>query len=90
MLKRSAYTSENRWQRLPRGGFRISSNHSYAAATKVCRLCLARLKKSGGKDRRAPNNSEMKYGIIFPRNAKEAVQFDKENGNLLWQDAILK
>ena len=54
------------------------------------RLCLARLKKYGGKDRRAPNNSGMKYSIRFPRNAKEAVQFDKENGNLLWKNAILK
>ena len=46
-------------------------------------LCFAILKKSGGKDRRAPNNSGMKKGIRFRRNAKEAIQFDKENGNLL-------
>ena len=54
------------------------------------RICLVRLKKYGGKDQRAPNNSGIKYGIIFPRNAKEAVQFDKENGNLLWQNELLK
>ena len=36
-------------------------------------IFLARLKKSGGKDWRAPNNSVIKYGIRFPRNAKEAV-----------------
>ena len=46
-------------------------------------LLLARLKKPGGKDRHAPNNSRMKYGIIVPRNDKEAAQFDQENGNLL-------
>ena len=44
---------------------------------RFCQLFLAILKKSGGKDRRAPNKYGMKYGIRFPRNAKEAVQFDK-------------
>ena len=53
-------------------------------------ICLARLKKTGGKDRRTPNNYGMKYGIRVQRNAKEAAQFDRENGNLLWQNAILK
>ena len=47
-------------------------------------ICLVRLKKPGGKDLSAPNNSGMKYGIRIPINAKEAAQFDKENGNLLW------
>ena len=28
------------------------------------------------------------YGIRIPRNAKEAIQFDKENGNTFWQNAI--
>ena len=32
----------------------------------------------------------MKYGIRVPRNAKETAQFDKENGNSLWANAILK
>ena len=49
-----------------------------------CLLYLARLKKHGGKDWRAPNNSGLKYGIIFPRNAKDAAHFDQENGNKLW------
>ena len=54
------------------------------------RLCLERFEKTGGKDQNAPNNSGMKYGMRFPRNTKEADQFYKENGNLLWQNAILK
>ena len=57
---------------------------------KFHRLRLARLKKPGGKYWRAPNNSGMKYGIRVPRNAKGATQFDKENGNLVWNNAILK
>ena len=57
---------------------------------RFCRLCLERPNKYGGKDRCAPNNFGMKYGIRFPRNTKEAVQFNKENGNLLWKNAILK
>ena len=54
------------------------------------RILHTRLKKPGGKDRRAPNNYGMKYGIRVPRNAKEATQFDKENGNLLGKNSILK
>ena len=53
-------------------------------------LRLARLKKPGGKDRRAPNDGGMKYGIRVPRNTKEATQFYQENGNKLWDNEILK
>ena len=41
------------------------------------RLLHTRLKKPGGKDRRAPNKSRMNYVIRVLRNAKEAAQFDK-------------
>ena len=54
------------------------------------RLRQAKLKKSGGKDRRSPNNYGLKYGTRVPRNANEAIQFDRENGNFLWYNAILK
>ena len=54
------------------------------------RLFLARMNKPSGKDRRAPNNGALKYRIRVPRNAKEATQFDQENGNKLWDNAILK
>ena len=57
---------------------------------KFHRLCRVKLKKPGGNDRRVPNNSGMKYGIRVPRNAKEATQFDKKNGNLIWTNSILK
>ena len=29
-----------------------------------------------------------KFGIALPKNVKEALQLDKENGNTLWDDAI--
>ena len=29
-----------------------------------------------------------KFGIAFPKNVKEVLQLDKENGNTLWADAI--
>ena len=32
----------------------------------------------------------MKYGIRVPRKAKETAQFDQENVNKLWNNAILK
>ena len=31
-----------------------------------------------------------KYGIKIPKSVKEAIAFDKENGNTLWWDAICK
>ena len=40
-------------------------------------LCLARLKKPGGKDSRAPNYSVLNCSIRLPRNAMEASQFDQ-------------
>ena len=54
------------------------------------RLRRAGLKKPGGKDRRSPNNYGLKYGKRVPSNAKEAIQFDREKGNSLWYNAILK
>jgi len=31
-----------------------------------------------------------KYGIKIPKTVKEAIQLDKENGNTLWWDALMK
>ena len=31
-----------------------------------------------------------KYGVHIPRNEKEAISLDRENGNTYWQDAIAK
>ena len=31
-----------------------------------------------------------KFGIKVPRHWNEAVKFDEENGNTLWQDAVRK
>ena len=53
-------------------------------------LLLARLKKPSWKDRCAPNDSGIKYGIRFSMNVNEAAQFDKENVNSLWDNEILK
>ena len=54
------------------------------------RLFLARLKKPGVKDWRAPNNSGLEYSIRVPSNVKEAAQFDQDSGNKIWSNAILK
>jgi hypothetical protein len=32
-------------------------------------------------------SSKYKYGYSIPRNYKEAIKFDKQNGNTKWQDA---
>lgn len=36
----------------------------------------------------AKHATHYKFGIQVPRNKREALQLDKENGNTLWQDAI--
>jgi hypothetical protein len=33
---------------------------------------------------------QYKYGICVPRNIKEAIKFDLENGNMFWEEAIAK
>ena len=57
---------------------------------KFYRNCSVILKKHGEKVQSTPNSSGVNYGIRVQRNAKEADKFDKENGSLLWKDAILK
>ena len=34
------------------------------------------------------NAVKYKFGVRIPRNYKEAIELDKQNGNTLWQDAI--
>ena len=48
------------------------------------------MKKPGGKYQQLPNSGNIIFGIRFPRNAKGAVHFDRDNGNFLYQNAILK
>ena len=42
------------------------------------------------KTNRAHRKGSMKYGILIPSNVREALQFDKDNGNTYWHDAIQK
>ena len=44
--------------------------------------------KSKGKPGRTRRKVEVKYGIRIPNTVEEARQFDKENGNNLWEEAI--
>ena len=53
-------------------------------------LYCERLNKRRGADRQCPNKSHFKHGIRVPRNSKEADNFDKDNGNTLWENTILK
>ena len=45
---------------------------------------MARIFRSQEKDRIV----KFKYGVRIPRNRKEALLFDKNEGNSKWQDAI--
>ena len=42
------------------------------------------------KTNRMHRKGNMKYGIIIPKDAREAIQLDEANGNTYWQDAIRK
>jgi len=45
------------------------------------------------KKKKRTKNSTMgsyKYGVYVPRSVKEALQIDKDNGNDLWKEAIIK
>ena len=46
---------------------------------RIARIFAAQAKKHGIK---------YKHGVKVPRNFNEAVKFDQENRNLLWQDAV--
>ena len=43
-----------------------------------------------GKQRRKPfkEKPRYKYGVKIPQNVKEALEFDKENGNNKWAEAM--
>ena len=43
-----------------------------------------------GKRKRKPfrEKPRYKYGVKIPRNLKEALEFDKENGNNKWSEAM--
>ena len=40
--------------------------------------------------RNSTNKSRVKFGIKVPSNVRDALIFDRENGNKLWAEAILK
>ena len=49
--------------------------------------CIRRISRNKRNDK---NKKKVKYGIRVPSNVKEALKFDKENGNNLWGEAIAK
>ena len=49
-----------------------------------------RTKKLSPNKRKSNAMGTFKYGVYIPRNVEEAKRVDKENGNTLWQDAIIK
>lgn len=53
----------------------------------IRRVVRAGKKKKG---KRPKPKERMKYGIQVPKDIKEALEFDKNNENTLWQDAIDK
>ena len=46
--------------------------------------------KQSKNARNAKIKNREKFGIRIPRNVREALQFDRENGNTKWADAIAK
>ena len=49
-----------------------------------------RRNQNGKKKKKFTTKPVYKYGIQLPRNTKQAIALDKENGNSLWQDSMKK
>ena len=43
---------------------------------------------NNAKHRSNPKQIRYKFGIKIPRSYSEALKFDHDNGNTLWQDAV--
>ena len=52
------------------------------------RIQVMRRTKKSKKKKKKQLSPTIKYGIKIPRNVEEAIQFDRDNKNTLWQDAI--
>ena len=52
------------------------------------RIQVMRRTKKSKKKKKKQLSPTIKYGIKVPRNVKEAIEFDRENKNTLWQDAM--
>jgi Reverse transcriptase (RNA-dependent DNA polymerase) len=52
--------------------------------------CIEETKRLIKKSVRRHIHQGYKFGIRVPRTVEEALAFDKENGNTLWYDAIIK
>mmetsp|Transcript_20329 Transcript_20329/g.42624 ORF Transcript_20329/g.42624 Transcript_20329/m.42624 type:complete len:1867 (-) Transcript_20329:137-5737(-) len=52
------------------------------------RLRFAQVAINAANRRSNPSQVRYKFGVRIPRNYKEAVFLDEQNGNTLWQDAI--
>ena len=63
---------------------------NYWQTTNVSTTSPGETEKLGGNYWRRPNNGNMKYGIRLIRNTKKAAQFDRDNRDPLWENAILK
>ena len=63
---------------------------SMKKATKRVIRRVRKTKKQQSRNERVTHLKREKFGIRIPRSAKEALQFDRDNGNTYWQDAIKK
>ena len=54
------------------------------------RIYQVRRQVRGGKKKKRIDRSkkEFKYGLEVPRDAKRALEIDKENGNHLWEESM--
>ena len=59
------------------------------APSQTGRMLPSKTKRPSKNQRSLEPSNEHQFGIRIPRNVEEAINFDKANGNRLWQDAII-
>jgi hypothetical protein len=75
------------WGSLP---FKARVRRSTGLPVEVPAPKTSKGKRKTKKGRNNRHQGEVKYGVAVPRNVREALHFDEENGDLLWTDAMSK
>ena len=69
---------------------RMKNAHNISRINRIYKLKEIKTRRISRNKRQQKKGARTKYDIKVPRNVKEALIFDEENGNTLWADAIAK
>lgn len=69
---------------------RMKHAYNVSKLTRLLNKYEIKIRRISRNKRNEKKGIRTKYGIEIPRNVKEALLFDEQNGNTMWADAILK